>query len=219
MRGSRPQTVTRTSFACVARSDHHSVDGLKNRDAATYVKVSRRDLSCVRDALVFHETRVRFADDLPATPSPRIVGLRLRSPDDGLFEDATIAFNENLNCLIGPRGTGKSTIVEALRYALGQRPLLEASEEREADERSFARLAVATQKANLKNTEIEVIYERESERRVLTSTYDPERGVTTRVFTLDGQDCHVQPEGLPAAFPARIFSWSEIERSCAGSTK
>ncbi len=98
----------RHSVACVARSDHHSVESLADRDAITYVKVSRRDLRPLRDALVFHETRVRFADDLPATPSPRLVGVRLRSPGEGLFADAAIAFNENLNCLIGPRGTGRA---------------------------------------------------------------------------------------------------------------
>ena len=33
------------------------------------------------------------------------------------------AFSENLNCLIGPRGSGKSTVIEALRYVLGRNAL------------------------------------------------------------------------------------------------
>jgi chromosome segregation ATPase len=32
-------------------------------------------------------------------------------------------FNENLNVLIGGRGTGKSTVIESLRYVLGLGPL------------------------------------------------------------------------------------------------
>ena len=193
----------------VARSDHHSLEVLTTGDAITYVKVSRRGIDCLRDALVFHETRVRFADDLPVSPSPRIVGLRLRG--GGLFSDGVIALNENLNCLIGPRGCGKSTIIEALRYVLGQRPLLDDPAAPGEDDRSYAGLALATQRANLQDTEIELIYERDDTRHVLTATYDSAQPIATRVFTLDGEDCRVTHEALEAAYPARIFSWSELE--------
>lgn len=190
---------------CVARSDHHSIESLATADAVTHLKVSRRDLRCVRDALTFRDTRVRFSDDLPPSPSPRLVGLRLRG--GGLFGDATIAFNENLNCLIGARGSGKSTIVEALRYVLGQTPLLERAARGAGDEHSYATLALATQAANLRDSEIELVYQRGDERHVLTATYD----TGTRVFTLDGDDAQVPAEALETAYPARIFSWGELE--------
>jgi ABC-type cobalamin/Fe3+-siderophores transport system ATPase subunit len=195
----------------IARSDHHSVEAFALPDARTYVKVSRRDMRCVRDALRFHPTRIRFADDLPAVPSPRLIGLRIRGAGDGLFADATIAFSENLNCLIGPRGSGKSTIVEALRYVLGQRGLLEEAAERAEDGASFAQLALATQEANLADCEIEAIYDISGERRVLVAAFDPSQPLNTRVFGLDGSDCHVQAAAVSDAFPARIFSWSELE--------
>ena len=197
------------TFACVARSDHHSIEAMRDPRAVTYVKLSRREITCVRDAMLFHATRVRFAEDLPASPSPRLIGMRLRG--GGLFADATIAFNENLNCLIGPRGCGKSTIIEALRYVLGQRPLLEDPDASGGDDRSYASLAIATQDANLTNSEIELIYEHQGERHVLAATYDPSQPITTRVFTLGGADCRVAPEQVAAAYPARIFSWSELE--------
>lgn len=105
---------------CVSRSDHHSVEDFARGEFTTWVKVSRADFSSVVDALGFFKTRIRFKDDLPAMPSPRLVGVRLRSPSkEGLFEDAVIAFNPNLNCLIGPRGSGKSTVIEAIRYVMG----------------------------------------------------------------------------------------------------
>jgi len=200
---------TSHGYPCVARSDHHSLAALADPNAVTHVKVSRRDIDCLRNALVFHETRLRFADDLPASPSPRLVGLRLRG--GGLFSEATIALNENLNCLIGPRGCGKSTVIEALRYVLGQRPLLDDPEAPGEDDRSYAGLALATQRANLRDTEIELIYERDGTRHVLAATYDSTQPIATRVFTLDGEDCHVAHEALEVAYPARIFSWSELE--------
>lgn len=196
-------------FACVARSDLHAIESFSERAAVTYLKVSRSDISCVREALRFFETRVRFSDDLPPSPSPRIVGIRLRG--GGLFSDATVALNENLNCLIGPRGCGKSTLVEALRYVLGQRPLLGDVDGATGSDRSYASLAIATQQANLVDTEIELIYEKDGERYALAAFYDPDQEITTRAFGLDGEDRHVAPEAFESAFPARIFSWSELE--------
>jgi energy-coupling factor transporter ATP-binding protein EcfA2 len=198
--------------AAVARSDLHAVEEFASEEAITHVKVSRPDLECVRDALRFFSTRIRFEDDLPEAPSPRIVGLRLRSTGDGLFDDATLAFNENLNCLIGPRGCGKSTIVEALRYVLGKSPELEDAAHGEGPESSFAQLALNTKDANLKDTQIELIYEvADGQRLLIGATYDEAESVTSRIFTLDGEDRHVGADVLTAEFPARIFSWSEIE--------
>jgi len=200
----------RHSYACVARSDHHNVAEFHDPGAFTHLKLSKVDFECMRRALKFHATRIRFSDDIPETPTPRLVGMRLTSAA-GLFKQATIAFNENLNTLIGPRGSGKSTIVEALRYVLGQRPRLDAVGTAGSEDRSFASLALATQDANLAGTEIELIYEVAGERHLLTATFDAEAGVTTRVFLPDGTDMKVEPGALPAAYAARIFSWSELE--------
>lgn len=105
---------------CVIRSDCHCVEDFADDRKKTFVKVSSVSFPAVREALAFFETRIKFKDDLSPAPAPRILGLRLRSPaGTGLFKQATIGFNENLNCIIGPRGCGKSTIVEALRYVLG----------------------------------------------------------------------------------------------------
>jgi ABC-type Mn2+/Zn2+ transport system ATPase subunit len=198
------------SYACVARSDHHNIADFADPGAFTHLKLSKVDFEYMRRALKFNATRIRFSDDIPEAPTPRLVGLRLASAT-GLFKEATIAFNENLNTLIGPRGSGKSTIVEALRYVLGQRPRLDAIGATASEDRSFASLALATQDANLTGTEIELIYEVAGERHLLTATFDAEAGVTTRVFLPDGTDMKVEPGALPAAYAARIFSWSELE--------
>jgi energy-coupling factor transporter ATP-binding protein EcfA2 len=199
------------TIACVAQSDFHNVESFDRADAHTHIKVSRPDFDCVTEALKFRDTRIRFADELPAAPTPRIVGLRLRSPQgEGLFEELTVAFNENLNCAIGARGCGKSTMVEALRYVLGQRHLLgEAADD--AGEGSFSSLALATGAANLAGTQIELIYETGEERHVLSATYDAESDCTTRVLTMEGVDCHVPHEAIETSYPALIFSWGELE--------
>lgn len=193
-------------FPCIARSDHHHVDAFGDQEAVTYIKVSRSDLACVKQALNFYATRVRFPDNVPTSAAPRIVGVRLRGA--GLFADSTIAMSENLTCLIGARGCGKSTVIEALRYVLGQRPLLETGE---SSGHSFADLAIATQNANLRDTEIELIYEADGEQHVLAATFDRGNPLASRAFSMAGEDLQIPASHIPTRFPARIFSWSELE--------
>jgi len=40
----------------------------------------------------------------------------------GFFDGIKIKFDDNLNCLIGGRGTGKTTVIEFIRYALDKMP-------------------------------------------------------------------------------------------------
>ncbi len=195
---------------CVIRSDFHCFEDFGQRDRYTFVKVSRLSFQCLRESLKFFETRIKFKDDLLDAPSPRIVGVRVRSTNGGLFEDATIAFNANLNCLIGARGCGKSTIIEAIRYALGRNSELQESGQRSSG--GYESLAVDIQKANLKDTVIEVLFETGTgEAHVLSATYDPAEVFTTEVFTLDGDLIKTSQPGVVSNYPVRIYSWSEIE--------
>jgi predicted ATPase len=41
--------------------------------------------------------------------------------DGGVLNNLTVPFSPSLNCLIGPRGNGKSAVIECLRHALGFR--------------------------------------------------------------------------------------------------
>jgi len=196
---------------CVTRCDAHCVEDFAKPEKKTFVKVARLDFASVRDALKFHETRIKFKDDLPARTSTHIVGMRLRSPSgNGLFRDAAFAFNQNLNCLIGPRGSGKSTVIEALRYTLGCNRALEEVAGR--DKNSFSEIPLGIQRANLQDTIIEVIFEtRCGTRHCLSANYDPKSEIVTEVFDLAGDQRPVAGEQLPLEYPARIYSWSEIE--------
>jgi DNA repair ATPase RecN len=208
-----PRNGGTRDIPCLIRSDHHCLEDFARDTAVTWIKVSRLDFKCVQDALRFFPTRVRFKDDLPATPSPRIIGVRLQSPGgEGLFEDALIGFNPNLNCIIGPRGSGKSTVIEALRYVLGRTPDLSSGESSLGASVNFSDVALGIQRANLKGTLIELIYETaEGTRNYLSATYDQEEPATTTVLTLDGSPRPLTSDAIQADFPIRIYSWSEIE--------
>jgi ABC-type cobalamin/Fe3+-siderophores transport system ATPase subunit len=198
---------------CVVRSDAHCIEDFSKAEKKTFVKVARLDFASVRDALKFHETRIKFKDDLPTGTSPRIVGMRLRSPSgNGLFREAMLAFNQNLNCIIGPRGSGKSTVIEALRYALCCNKVLEEVASHDKTQGSFRDVALGIQRANLQDTIIEVIFETRSRtRHCLSATYDPKSDIVTEVLDLAGDQRPVAEEQLPREYPVRIYSWSEIE--------
>jgi energy-coupling factor transporter ATP-binding protein EcfA2 len=198
-------------IACVAPADHHSFEDYEQADTATLLKVPRCDFASVREALRFHETRVRLPGQVTDHTAPRLIGLRLNSPSGtGLFADTTIAFSPNLNCMIGPRGSGKSTIVEALRYVLGRNAQLSDRAGREV--KSFADLAQGTQAANLHGTRLELVYEHgDGKRTVLSATFDETEEQNTRAFTPDGKDLRIGGGALIGDFPVAIFSWSEME--------
>ncbi|MGI8460592.1 MAG: TrlF family AAA-like ATPase [Solirubrobacterales bacterium] len=200
-----------TKVACVAPADHHSFEDYERPDTATYLKIPAADFRSAREALRFHETRVRLPGQITARAAPHLVGLRLISASGtGLFLDTTVGFSPNLTCVIGPRGSGKSTIVEGLRYVLARNPALT---ERAVDEApSFANLAQSIQAANLTDTRLELLYERpDGDRVILAGTFDEEEDVRTRVFSTDGDDLKVNASAIATDYPVSIFSWSEIE--------
>ncbi|MBF0181516.1 MAG: AAA family ATPase [Magnetococcales bacterium] len=55
----------------------------------------------------------------PLNGSHALLGLEVTG---GFMEGARLEFSQGLNCIIGGRGTGKTTILEFIRYALGLMP-------------------------------------------------------------------------------------------------
>jgi len=190
------------------RFDAHCIEDFAQLNLVTWIKMTTLGLKGLHDALKFPETRIRFTSDLPTPPSPLLLGIEIVGDDKSLFKNERIAFAENLNCLIGPRGSGKSTIVEALRFVFGyNRTLLELDTTNKLSERIRE-----MQKANLTGCLIRVVYQTQAgERRVLETTFDPQEDYATKVFTADGDQLSVADVESSGDYPLRLFGWSEIE--------
>ena len=52
-------------------------------------------------------------------PHHRILSLAV---EGGFLDGTRLEFSDGLNCIIGGRGTGKTTVVEFIRYILGMMP-------------------------------------------------------------------------------------------------
>jgi DNA repair ATPase RecN len=188
--------------------DAHCIEDLDRDDRVTWIKMTTLGLKGLRDALMFPETRIRSASDLPDPPSPRLIGLEIHGSEESLFKDVRIAFAENLNCFIGPRGSGKSTLVEAIRYVFGYNATLDVLD----STNRLSERVKSMQRANLKDCLIRIVYETLSgEIRILEATFDPDEDYVTKIYSLDGTQIKTPDLELSGEYPLRLFGWSEIE--------
>jgi predicted ATPase len=106
--------------AVINAQDASGPDDLTKPGASCWIKMSNVSVEGLRQAFLDPGSRIRLASDAPAEEHSMLAALAW---EGGFLDGVKIAFNENLNVLIGGRGTGKSTIVESIRYVLGLPPL------------------------------------------------------------------------------------------------
>jgi predicted metal-dependent phosphoesterase TrpH/energy-coupling factor transporter ATP-binding protein EcfA2 len=117
-------------IACLNSSDAKSVDDIGRKK--TCIKLAVFSVEGLREAFIDWESRIRLESDLPSK-SPifsKIIGVYWQG---GFLDGMAIHFNDNLNCIIGGKGTGKSTIVETLRYIFDEKPKTEKCAEQYKD--------------------------------------------------------------------------------------
>lgn len=92
------------------------------RTASTsWVKLSSRTAAGLDLAFRSPQTRVR-REDPRDTAHPRLLALAW---EGGFLDGVRLHLNEGLNVLIGGRGSGKSTVLESVRFVLGLEPVTE----------------------------------------------------------------------------------------------
>jgi len=106
--------------AILNASDVNDPEDLKKDGASCFIKMSTVSVEAFRQAFLDPDSRIRLHSD--PTPESHAEFLAM-TWEGGFLRDTAVHFNENLNVLVGGRGTGKSTMVESIRYALGLDPL------------------------------------------------------------------------------------------------
>lgn len=97
----------------VEGSDPKSIEMI-GRGVASYLKVGDLTFDAVRYALT--DRAFRVAAGKPDTTHSHIRAIRF---EGGLLDGVQIPFSPEMNCLIGIQGSGKSSVLECIRYALG----------------------------------------------------------------------------------------------------
>lgn len=91
----------------------------------TWIKMSRPSIESLRQAFLDPISRIMIPEDIVSDKNPTglvnypyIKAVKILGAD--FLADQTVYLSPNKTCLIGGRGTGKSTVLEYLRLALGK---------------------------------------------------------------------------------------------------
>ncbi len=103
-------------LALINAKDVAAPEDLGDPSASCYIKMTRPGFDALCVAFKDPESRVRLQSEMREAYSSRLEYMRI---EGGYLAGTEVYFSPHLNALIGGRGTGKSTLVECLRYALG----------------------------------------------------------------------------------------------------
>ena len=95
----------------------HGLAGIGRRCA--YFKMEHVNLESLRQCFLDPDVRIRQDYEFERFAYPRLASISI---ENGFFQGETAVFNDGLNSILGGKGTGKSLLVELLRFALNQRP-------------------------------------------------------------------------------------------------
>ncbi len=118
VRSKNGSTFSRVHLAHIQSSDAHTMKSFNERNfdqTITRIKMNELTFESFRTALLDPTARVRPLATIPRS-IPRILGLHISG---GFIDGQVINLSNNLNCLIGGRGTGKSTVLQCLAFGLG----------------------------------------------------------------------------------------------------
>ncbi|MBZ9769983.1 AAA family ATPase [Mesorhizobium sp. CA6] len=164
---------------------------------ACWIRLGEPTAESIRQAVLADEARITY--DKPTIPSQRVLELRINSSLTGA--DFQLTLNDGFNTLIGGRGSGKSAILEYLRFAIGRSIVDTADDESYDRERDLIR-------STLTGGFVEVDLDRDGVRETWRRTLE-KQGVI--LVTSEG----VSPIELPIPiaqerFRARAFSQKQL---------
>ena len=108
------------ALAVINAKDVAAPEDLADPSATCWIKMSRPSLEALRQAFLDPISRVRLNSDPALEEHAEITEIAW---EGGFLGNGRIRFNDNLNVLIGGRGTGKSTVIESIRCVLQTDPL------------------------------------------------------------------------------------------------
>lgn len=103
---------------CISKgSDQHNLKDMGTR--YSLIKMGERNLSGLKLALIDPDIRIRLQKDKEPNPNHVIMALWVTG---GFLNGQIFRFNDNVNCLIGDTGAGKSVALELIRFCFDQPP-------------------------------------------------------------------------------------------------
>lgn len=111
------------AVAVINASDVMDATGLEQPSSTSWIKMSDVSIEGFRQAFLDPGSRIRLNSPDGRLEIEEHSELLAITWEGGFLDGAVIRFNPNLNVLVGGRGTGKSTVIESIRTALGLEPI------------------------------------------------------------------------------------------------
>lgn len=99
-------------LAYVQTSDARSADDIGTQ--SVWIKMQRPSVEGLRQAFLDPGSRITSADPYAARAAGEILSIGW---EGGFLDGQSVGLSPELSCLIGSKGTGKSTVIESLRWA------------------------------------------------------------------------------------------------------
>lgn len=200
------------TIACLNSSDGRGIGATTTKERhsigenACRVRLShtgRNMLSALRHAFIDHDSRIRLDGDHVDEKYARIIGVTVEKgflSGQNVADPFAVHLNPNLNTIIGGRGTGKSSLLEALRFVFDVDGKTEQTRAQSSQAVGVTLPAGARVKAWYETAEGAVF---EIRRTV---------GKAPQVFAHDsGQQINVHPKNLmPDGLPLEIYGQKEV---------
>jgi len=204
-----------TSLPEVLGSDAHHPNKIGR--GYTWVKMGAPSIEGLKLALLDGNDSLKRSDQHQDSPNiyadKRITSIRINGTKYcGRIEEFGINFHPWLNCIIGGRGSGKSTILEFLRTALCRESELSQLASNDDLFKSYEKLAKKAKSKEddgvfLDNTTIVVDYKKDSIDYTLSWDFQDKKTVISKK---DGDSTLVEEGDVLSRFPIKIFSQKQI---------
>ena len=107
-------------MAIINARDVNDPTGFGQAGAVTAIKMSSVSIDGLKQAFLDPESRVRLLSQPDPGSHTEFVSIEWAG---GFLDGLSIDLNRSLNVLIGGRGSGKSTVIESIRYVLDLKPI------------------------------------------------------------------------------------------------
>lgn len=112
-------------MAAINAADVAKPDDIKKERASCLIKMTKPCFASFKHAFLDAGSRVRLNSDKPENYGSALEHIRFIG---GYLDGVDIELSEHLNAVIGGRGTGKSTLLECIRFAFDLKPFGKAAQ-------------------------------------------------------------------------------------------
>jgi chromosome segregation protein len=166
-----------------------------------WIRLGEPTTEAIRQALLADEARITYA--APVSPLQRILSMSVGSTMTG--PNFAITFNEGANAFIGGRGSGKTSVLEYLRFALGRSSLDLVAPDKEVGGRERDMLRTTLKGGGVRVTLLRDGIEETWERR-----FDSMATITVSSTTGSSSIETINVEQAQTRFFARAFSQKQL---------